>query len=640
MRIPSKRKRLYLRLRPWLWLRTATIFHDVIAVLMAWLGAFWLRFNFDVPADHWNAALKFLPVVLIMQQAVFFVFRLDRITARFASLPDLVHIIEAALLANSLTALVLFAWNRLSGVPRSVFVLDFLLLVFLLGGIRLAFRLYKDGFMPKKSGPTALIVGAGQAGEQLVRDLLRQGHQAYRPVGFLDDDRLKIGKEISGIRVLGRTRELPRLVRQLDVEMVMFAMPSASRRIIKRLTELCRDADVPYRTLPSTHDLISGQITVSALREVTIDDLLGREPVKLDWRGIRAQIAHQVVLISGAGGSIGSELCRQIARLSPEMVILLEISEYNLYQIEMELREQYPELSVQAVLGDIREQERLERVFAQMRPTIVFHAAAYKHVPLVELNPGTGVQINVAGTQILADTAARYGATKFVMISTDKAVNPTSVMGASKRIAEIYCQNLDSRAETAFVTTRFGNVLGSSGSVVPLFKRQIEAGGPVTVTHPEIERYFMTISEACQLVLQAAIIGQGGEIFVLDMGEPVKIQELAKQVIRLSGLIPEKDIPIVYTGLRPGEKLFEELFHPDERLRTTTHPKIMLARSRHLDWTWLQAQMRRLERACTEGESREIRRFLRSIVPEYSFPDIQARGEIQPPRHADREESR
>ena len=640
MRIPPKRKRLYLRLRPWLWLRTATIFHDVIAVLMAWLGAFWLRFNFGIPSDYWNTAIKFLPFVLVMQQTVLFVFRLDRITARFASLPDLVHIIEAALLANSLTALVLFAWNRLSGVPRSVFVLDFLLLVFLLGGIRLAFRLYKDGFMPKKSGLTALIVGAGQAGEQLVRDLLRQGHQAYRPVGFLDDDRLKIGKEISGIRVLGRTRELPRLVRQLDVEMVMFAMPSASRRIIKRLTELCRDADVPYRTLPSTHDLISGQITVSALREVTIDDLLGREPVKLDWQNIRAQITHQVVLVSGAGGSIGGELCRQIARLNPSMVILLEISEYNLYQIEMELRGQYPELSVQAVLGDICEQERLERVFAQTRPTIVFHAAAYKHVPLVELNPGTGVQINVAGTQILADTAARYGATKFVMISTDKAVNPTSVMGASKRIAEIYCQNLDSRAETAFVTTRFGNVLGSSGSVVPLFKRQIEAGGPVTVTHPEIERYFMTIPEACQLVLQAATIGQGGEIFVLDMGEPVKIQELAKQIIRLSGLIPEKDIPIVYIGLRPGEKLFEELFHPDERLRTTTHPKIMLARSRHLDWTWLQAQMRRLERACIEGESAEIKRFLRSIVPEYSFSDIQAHGEIQPPRHADLEESK
>jgi FlaA1/EpsC-like NDP-sugar epimerase len=640
MRIPSKRKRLYLRLRPWLWLRTATIFHDVIAVLMAWLGAFWLRFNFNIPADYWNTALKFLPFVLVMQQAVLFVFRLDRITARFASLPDLLHIIEAALLANSLTALVLFAWNRLSGVPRSVFVLDFLLLVFLLGGIRLAFRLYKDGFMFKKDGLTSLIVGAGQAGEQLVRDLLRKGHQAYQPVGFLDDDRLKIGKEISGIRVLGRTRELPRLVRQLDIEMVMFAMPSASRRIIKRLTELCRDANVPYRTLPSTHDLISGQITVSTLREVTIDDLLGREPVKLDWRAIQAQIAHQVVLIGGAGGSIGSELCRQIARLSPSMVILLEISEFNLYQIEMELREQYPKLCLQAVLGDICDHETMKRVFALMRPAIVFHSAAYKHVPLVELNPDTGVQTNVAGTRILADTAARYGTNKFIMISTDKAVNPTSIMGASKRIAEIYCQNFDSRSETAFITTRFGNVLGSSGSVVPLFKRQIESGGPVTVTHPEIERYFMTIPEACQLVLQAATIGQGGEIFVLDMGEPVKIQELAKQIIRLSGLIPEKDIPIIYTGLRPGEKLFEELFHPDEQLRTTTHPKIMLARSRHLDWIWLQAQMKRLERACTAGDSREIRRCLRSIVPEYSFPDTQVRAEIRPLQHARCEKSK
>ena len=440
--------------------------------------------------------------------------------------------------------------------------------------------------------------------------------------------------------MLGKTRELPRLVRQLDIEMVLLAIPSANRRVIKRLTELCQDADVAYRTLPSTHDLISGQVTISALREVSIEDLLGREPVKLDWEGIRAQIAHQVILISGAGGSIGSELCRQIARLNPEMLILLEMSEYNLYRIDMELRKQYPELHLQTVLGDIRDQERLERVFTQMRPTIVFHAAAYKHVPMVELNPGVGTQMNIVGTQILADTAARYGVNKFIMISTDKAVNPTNVMGASKRIAEIYCQNLNSRTETAFITTRFGNVLGSSGSVVPLFKRQIESGGPVTVTHPDIERYFMTIPESCQLVLQAATIGKGGEIFVLDMGEPVKIQELAKQLIRLSGLIPEEDIPIVYTGLRPGEKLFEELFHPDEQLRTTTHPKIMLAQSRHLDWTWLQAQIKRLKRVCMAGESQEIKRCLQSIVPEYSFSGTQAYAEIRSLQHADRKESR
>ncbi|NDY41883.1 polysaccharide biosynthesis protein [Dissulfurirhabdus thermomarina] len=597
--------------------RAALFLHDALALTAAWFGAYWLRFGFAIPAHHWRYAAHLWPLVLAVQLLVFRAWGLHRMVIRFVSVPDLLKILAGGATANFLLLGLLFSWDRLAYLPRSILPLDFLLVVFFLGGGRFLYRLLREGLPGAGAGLRTLVVGAGQAGEQLVRDMLRQQGGPYRPVGFLDDDRGKVGREILGVRVLGRTRDLPEIARELGAEMVLLAIPSAGRRTLRRLTELCRETGLPYRTLPSLHDLMAGQVTVSALREVTVEDLLGRDPVQLDWAAIRAEVEGRRILVTGAGGSIGGELCRQIARLSPARLVLLDAGEYALYRIEMEIGAMDGAAPFSAVLADIRDRAALEAVFDRERPQVVFHAAAYKHVPLVELNPAAGVATNVFGTRTLAETADAFGVEKFVMVSTDKAVNPANVMGATKRVAEIFCQNLDARSRTAFITTRFGNVLGSSGSVVPLFQRQVARGGPVTVTHPEIERYFMTIPEASQLVLQATALGRGGEIFVLDMGEPVKIRELAEQVIRLSGLEPDRDIPIVYTGLRPGEKLYEELLHPDEHLAATAHPKILLARSREVDWAWCQAGLKRLEAVMRRGGPDEIRGALRALVPEY-----------------------
>ncbi|NIP72275.1 MAG: polysaccharide biosynthesis protein, partial [Gammaproteobacteria bacterium] len=467
------------------------------------------------------------------------------------------------------------------------------------------------------SGQRVLIAGAGSGGDMLVRDLLRTRTGQYQPVGFADDDRRKQGKEIHGFRVFGPIESIPDLVQAHAVDLVMIAIPSANSRDMRRIVQACEKAGVPFRTLPGTQDIASGRAAIQTLREVSIDDLLGREPVSLDWKAIETGLTGRTVMVTGGGGSIGSELCRQIARLDPARLVVFENSEFNLYQIQLELEERAPKVKVQPYLGDVTDRQAVEQAFAQLQPEVVFHAAAYKHVPMLEGMVRSAVRNNVIGTRIVADAAGRHRVATFVLISTDKAVNPTNVMGASKRMAELYCQNLDAHSDTRYITVRFGNVLGSAGSVVPLFREQIARGGPVTVTHPEVTRFFMTIPEACQLIMQAAVLGRGGEIFVLDMGEPIRISYLAEQMIRLAGKTPNEDVEILFSGLRPGEKLQEELFHEKESLFGTEHAKILRARYRRVDWSGLEAKLDALARAVEGLDDGAVTAILQDLVPEF-----------------------
>ncbi len=604
--------------------RSLAIFHDLAMIPVAWFGAYWLRFNLGViPDKQLSAAIGMLAIVIVIQAIAFRYFGLYRGVWRFASMPDLMRIAKAVLVGMAFSAVTIFLITRMEGVPRSVFPLYGLLLIALLGGPRFLVRWSKDRGIYTGEGRKLLIVGAGKAGEMLVRDLLRNREECYQPVGFVDDNIVKQGSEIHGVRVLSSCDEMIDLVERLDIDLIVLALPSAKSSDMRRLVGLCEKTGVPFRTLPPLDRLMSGQVTVNQLREVSIDDLLGREPVSLDWDAIELELKGKRVLVTGAGGSIGSELCRQIARLQPAHLILLDSSEFNLYTIEMELLKGYPGLKISRCLNDVVDKAAIDRIFSNSRPEVVFHAAAYKHVPMLEDQVREAARNNIQGTRTMADTADRFGCEAFVMISTDKAVNPANVMGTSKRAAEIYCQNLNQRSQTRFVTVRFGNVLGSAGSVVPLFRKQIETGGPVTVTHREITRYFMTIPEACQLILQASVMGKGGEIFVLDMGEPIKISYLAEQMIQLSGKVPGEDIAIVYTGLRPGEKLYEELFHEKEALQSTDHAKILLARHRGFAWERLSEIMDQLNAACASYDEHALRTFMKELVPEWSgyIPD-------------------
>lgn len=599
--------------------RPAVFAHDLIMIPLSWLGAYWLRFNLDsIPPEFLASAIDVLPAVWLIQGVVLWYFGLYRGVWRFASVPDLIRIFKAATVGVAASAVAIFFLTRLSNIPRSVFVLDAFLLVFLLGGPRFVYRWFKDRYFYIGVSKNVLIVGAGQAGEMLARDLLRNRRSEYLPTAFVDDDPHKIGKEIHGIPVAGACSSIPTVISDFGISLILIAVTSASSRQMQRIVEICEATTLPVRIVPKIQDLVDGQVNIKALRDVKIEDLLGRETVALDWERIREESTGQCVMVTGGGGSIGSELCRQIARLSPAKLIVFERSEFNLYSIDLELRRDFPTLELVSVLGDVCDEVAVRKVLAVHRPRVIFHAAAYKHVPMLEDQVRVAVNNNVVGTQVLASLAHKYACEAFVMISTDKAVNPTNVMGTTKRIAEIYCQHLNARSNTRFITVRFGNVLGSAGSVIPLFQKQIAGGGPVTVTHPEITRYFMTIPEACQLILQASVIGQGGEIFVLDMGEPVKIAYLAEQLILLSGKKPGEDIEIVFTGLRPGEKLYEELFHESEKLLPTSHPKIRLAQSRKIDEGVLSQALHDLQKGIGEGDEVGLKTLLGKLVPEYS----------------------
>ncbi|RME34463.1 MAG: polysaccharide biosynthesis protein [Gammaproteobacteria bacterium] len=597
--------------------RIAAIFlHDLLVTALAWGVAWCARFNFSIPPrEYWQVALATLPLVLLVQGALNWRFGLYRGLWRFASLPDLWNIIRAALLGALCLTLALFVWNRLEGVPRSLLILYPVFLVLFLGGPRLAYRLWKDHSLTLGSlrpGRRVLIVGAGRAGETVVRDMLRD--PSFVPVGLLDDRRGLQGAHIHGVPVLGTIDRLPEVAEEEQAEMIFIAIPSAGSREMQRIVGLCMQSGLPYRTLPRLEDM--GEVSIEALRNVSIEDLLGRDRVELDWRVIRAGISGRRVLVSGGGGSIGAELCRQVARLEPSRLVVVELSEFALFEIERELRRDFPDLELVTLLGDVTDEVAMERVFLSHQPQVVFHAAAYKHVPILEHQEREAVRNNVLGTRVLAGAADRHGCERFVLVSTDKAVNPSSVMGASKRVAEVLCQALNAGSATRFVTVRFGNVLGSAGSVVPLFREQIRNGGPVTVTHPEMTRYFMTIPEASQLILQAGVMGEGGEIFVLRMGEPVRILDLAEQMIRLAGKEPGRDIGIVYTGIREGEKLHEELFHGEERPEPTAHGKILRASHRPAQWSQVAVQLEVMATACRSFDREALRAALTALVPE------------------------
>ncbi len=595
--------------------------HDVVFAGVAWLAAFWLRFNLELPpADFARVAVLTLPSVLAVHAVAFWILGLYRGLWRYASLPDLQRILVAVAVA-ALAVPALFTLVALdTPVPRSVYLIMPVLLIGAMCGSRLLYRASKErrllGMVRHPGAAPVLVIGAGTAAASLLRDLANSNQ--WRVVGLLDDDAGKHGSEIQGVKILGGLERLAAVAQQRAVTQAIIAMPGATHGQRKRAVELCTAAGLQVMTVPSYADLVSGKVSVSELRNVELDDLLGRDPVSLDDAGLRGLIEGKCVLVTGAGGSIGAELCRQIARFSPGRLVLFELSEYALYTVEQEFRDRLPGVPIAAVIGDAKSAPRVGEVFARFQPQVIFHAAAYKHVPLMEgENAFQAVANNVLSTVVVARAAQTAGAAKFVLVSTDKAVNPTNVMGASKRLAEIACQRLQQAGGTQFVIVRFGNVLGSTGSVIPRFREQIARGGPLTVTHPEIQRYFMSIPEATQLVLQAALMGKGGEIYVLDMGEPVKIADLARQLIRLSGL-SENDIRIVYTGLRPGEKLYEELLADAEHTLPTPHPKLRVARAR------AQQSEVRLEEvlawlsAPAEPGAEAVREQLRAWVPEYA----------------------
>ncbi len=599
-------------------IRAFVIVHDLAALVVAWLAARWVASAaLDVA---WPSVLRLgaeLALLLGLQALIYWRVGLYRGLWRFASLPDLGNLVRASLLGAVAAAAVLLTMDVAVRELAPLLWLYPTLLLLALGLPRLVFRTIKDMRTEvrwRRASQRTLILGAGRSARLLLPELRRRG--GFEVVGFLDDSTRLHNAEIDGVPVIGSIDRLPRVVREAAIDLAVIAIPSATNTQMQRIVERCEKAGVEFKTLPTLKELGASITRFEDLKPVAIDDLLGRDPVSLDWNAIRSGLAGKRVLVTGGGGSIGAELCRQIARLDPAGLVVLDSSEYNLYRIDYRLRKEFRDLVVDTVLGDVCDPATVERVVSRHKPEVVFHAAAYKHLPMLQNQVREAFRNNVLGTVRMADAAQRHNVSTFVLISTDKAVNPCNVMGATKRVAELYCQSANRASSTRFITVRFGNVLNSTGSVVPLFNEQIRGGGPVTVTHPEISRYFMTIAEAGQLILQAAVLGEGGEVFVLDMGEPVRISYLAEQLIRLAGKEPGRDIDIVYTGLRPGEKLFEELFHEHEAYAKTGHEKILLARNAHNGVTGLEQQLKRGERAVREYDSEVIRDVLMSLVPE------------------------
>lgn len=590
------------------------IIHDLLMSLIAWQLAWLLRFNLEFPFFNWQLSFYLIPLVILIQQLVYYRFKLHKGLWRFASLPDLWNIFRACIIGSISITIVLFMGIRLEGIPRSIFVLYPILLMFLLGGPRLTYRMWKDhslNLSSVKRGKRVLIVGCGAAGDMLVRDILRD--EGYQPIGFVDDNQKLTNFEIHGIPVLGTINDIKSIVSDREIDLIIIAIPSATNQEMQNIIKVCEDTRCSLRTLPSFQDMVSGRVTLNELREVKIEDLLGRDKVKLDWDTIQKNISNKKVLITGGGGSIGSELCKQIASLEPSDLIIFERSEFNLYRVEQSLKE----LNIRChfVLGDLCDKEKVYQTVSEYKPNIIFHAAAYKHVPILERQPREGIRNNVLGTKNIADAANLNNCENFVLISTDKAVKPTNILGASKRLAENYIEILNKNSNTRYITVRFGNVLDSEGSVVPLFREQIKIGGPVTVTHKDITRYFMTIPEACQLILQANGMARGGEIFVLDMGEPVKINYLAEQMIRLSGLVPNSDINIEYSGLRPGEKMYEELFYDDESREVTSHSKILLAKHTVTNLKDLEVKINEIINSIDDFDDEKLMNQLNILVP-------------------------
>ncbi len=611
--------------RPLILLAHITAF--AASLMLSFLLANNMQFKRSWLVEQYPTLLLFF---IIIKLVVFGFFRQYRGWWRYVGISDLIGIAAASLVS---TFIIVFLWfalvlniepirkslQAIADTAQSVFMLDMFTTVLLLAGLRMVIRLYYEEFRTVEGGHIKrfLIVGAGNTGEALLREIHRMSISQYEVVGFIDDAAIKQGISIHGISVLGTVEQLPNICRERNIDEIAIAMPSATPQQMRRVVQVCQGAKVRFRTVPSLTDIASGKFRVSQIRDVDINDLLGREAVQLELNLIEAFLKDKTIMVTGAGGSIGSEMCRQVCIFKPKLLLLVEQAENPLFHIERELNRHFPEINLRAIICDITDKTRVEEIFEKYKPQVVIHAAAHKHVPLMELNPGEALKNNIVGTRTVADASDKYGTANFVMISTDKAVNPTSIMGSSKRIAEMYIQDLNRTSKTHFVTVRFGNVLDSSGSVVPIFKQQIAQGGPVTVTHPEMKRYFMTIPEASQLVLQAATMGQGGEIFVLDMGEPVKIVDLAKELITLSGFVPGQDIEIVFTGPRPGEKLFEELSITGEDMLLTRHPKIGIWKNIPKDRDKLLAGINDLVIIAQTQDHAKIAQKIKELVPTY-----------------------
>ena len=593
------------------------VLHDAVAFAISWLAAIWLAREHALAPAEVESFLTALAVAVPIQIAAGALFGVYQGIWRYTSLPDVQRIVFSVLAGTVAISIVLHVAGLDELLGYREFVLYPMILVILQAGSRMSHRSFKEWSLYGRGGEQGtpvMVLGAGDAAVGLVKELARSAE--WRVVGLLDDDQQKRGRLLQGVRVMGAIEDLPRFAQRLKLRHAIIAMPSVPYKVRRRVLEISRRARVTVLTVPSLGNMVSGKMTSPKIRKVAVEDLMKRESVTLDDAGLHDLLTGKVVLVTGAGGSIGSELCRQVAAYQPSMIVLFEQNEYAMYKADEQLRETFPEIPVASVIGDVKNVKRVAQVIHQYSPAIVFHAAAYKHVPLMEeANAWEAVQNNVLGTFVVARAAIDYGVKRFVFISTDKAVNPTNVMGATKRLAEMVCQALQAGSATRFEMVRFGNVLGSAGSVIPKFQEQIDKGGPVTVTHPEMVRYFMSIPEAAQLVLQAGAMGLGGEIFVMDMGEPVRIVDLARDMIRLSEL-SEDEIRITYTGLRPGEKLFEELLADDEHTRPTPHPKLRIAKAREGDPGWLDELGNWLAQDRIPGDP-EVRRDLKRWVPEF-----------------------
>ncbi len=612
--------------------RTMQLGVDLGVLAVAYVLAYVVRFEGAVPAHMARTLAWTLPYVVAVQYALLVGSGAHRFAWRYISLPDVTRIAAVAACSAALLVTLRFALKAClptypllvrAIVPVGVGLVDGTFAFIGVTGVRVLRRLLAERAESGSRAPPRLepvptmLIGAGRAGVLVAKEIAARPDLGILPVGFVDDDPVKLNMVVHGVPVLGSTAQLAELCTQRSAKQALITMAAAPGKDIRRITTICEQAGIPVKIVPGVFEIVGGRVNLSRIRKVEIDDLLRRDPITLDEDAIAGVVRDRVVLVTGAGGSIGSELCRQIGKFKPRALVLVEHSENGLFAIERELRGVFPELSIHPVMGDIRDRPRMEGVLTRAKPHVVFHAAAHKHVPMMEANPGEAVKNNVLGTKILAELADALGVAEFVMISTDKAVNPTSVMGATKRAAEIYVQALSQRSSTRFVAVRFGNVLGSAGSVVPIFQDQIARGGPVTVTHPDMRRYFMTIPEACQLVLQAGALGRGGEIFVLDMGEPVKVVDLARDLIALSGLREGEDIEIEFTGVRPGEKLFEELSLAEEGAERTGHPKVFIGRIKPHAWETVRTFVQELERAATQPDGQGVKALLARYIPEY-----------------------
>ena len=620
--------------------RSLLIFIDLFAIVISFFGAFLLRFDFTIPAEYSSIYWVWLPVFIVIKLAIFSLFGLYKGIWRYTSLWDLINIAKAVFIASIILIVVFGFIEGLEKFPRSIFLLDLILTTIIVCANRVVVRLYYTHFYTElfsdneKIKKNLILIGAGKTGEKIAREIINTPISPYKIIGFVDDDPNKRGAMLHGYKILGNVVDLEHIT--LPYDELLITAPSSSGEQMRRIVKHCKATGKRYKIVPSLSELIDNDISLSSIRDVSYVDLLGREEVKLDKNSIELLLKGKRILVTGAGGSIGSELVKQCVAFNPAEIICLDNSEQNLFTITADMERVKSNAIVKPILGDILQVKNMEKIFNENRPQIIFHAAAYKHVPIQELHPWAAVATNVGGTVNLVEMADKYRVEKFVLVSTDKAVNPINVMGATKRLAEKLIQSINIDSDTQYLAVRFGNVIGSSGSAIPTFQKQINLGGPVTITHPEMTRYFMSIQEAAQLILQAgALVEEKGKIFLLDMGKPIKIDQMARDLIRLSGFEPDKDIPIAYTGLRPGEKLYEELQSKDEKVVVSEHKKIMILYedNHQMNWAALKSAVKDLLKISENLDIREIQLKLKQLLPDYiprSFIPLTEEDRMQP----------